>query len=398
MTATDTTAAEMSHEEIVKRARALVPTLRERAGRTADHRRLLDETVADLKASGVFKVLQARRNGGYEMSMRTHLDVLSTLGEGCGSSAWVVGVTHAHSWMMSHFDQAAQDETYGVDPDMIISAVIAPRGRAERQPDGNFLLNGFWPFASGSEHAEWVFMGAEVFENDAPVDAGEFLISANDMTYMDDWHVTGLTGTGSCSVVAENLTIPAHRFLSLAELMTGQSAGRPLHDGWQTDLAAFPVLVVALAGGALGMARNAVRTYPEVVGEKVIAYTNYLQKEYPATHLMLAEAAAKVDQAEFHLYRAADQMDDAARSGTPLRVLDRVRIRADAAEAVQLCLEAAQALFQATGGSGLRTSNPIGLALANLQAMSMHGGLAIETARALYGRVLIGLEPDTFTI
>ncbi|WP_419865008.1 hypothetical protein [Candidatus Poriferisodalis sp.] len=332
------------------------------------------------------------------MPMRTHLDVISTLAEGCGSTAWVAGVTHAHSWMMSHFPQAAQDETYGVDPDTLISAVIAPRGRAERQADGSFRLSGFWPFASGSEHAQWLFIGAEVFDGSEMVDAGDFLVPSGEITYLDDWFVTGLAGTGSCSVTLEDHPVPAHRFLSLPALIAGQTPGRGLHDGWQPGLAAFPVLILALAGGALGLARSALGSFPEVIGGKTITYTDYIQREYPSTHLMVAQATAQVDQAQFHLYRAADRMDDAARSGALLDIVERVRVRADAAEAVAMCMESVKSLFQATGGSGLRASNPIGLALADLQAMCMHGGLALEPARALYGRVLLGLEPDTVTI
>ena len=382
-------------EELVERARALVPVLNGRAAATNTNRRLLPETVADLREQGLLKVLQAKRNGGFEMPMRTHLDVISTLAEGCGSTAWVAGVTHAHSWMLSHFAAQAQDETYGKDPDTLISAVIAPRGTAERQADGSYRLSGFWPFASGSEHAQWLFIGAEVVDNGAVVDAGDFLIPSDELTFKDDWHVSGLSGTGSCSVTLQDHPIPAHRFLSLPALIAGHSPGRELHDGWQPGLPAFGVLILALAGGALGMSRAALRSFPDLIGTKVIAYTEHVQREFPTTHVLMAQAAAKIDQAHFHLYRSADLMDEAARSDTPLSVLERVRVRADSAEAVSLCGDAVAALFRATGGSGLRVSNPIGMALANLGAMSMHGGLALETARALYGRILLGLEPDT---
>ena len=44
-------------EELLARAEALVPTLRERAPRAEQLRRLPDETIADLHASGLFRML-----------------------------------------------------------------------------------------------------------------------------------------------------------------------------------------------------------------------------------------------------------------------------------------------------------------------------------------------------
>ncbi|MGE4164132.1 MAG: acyl-CoA dehydrogenase family protein [Vicinamibacterales bacterium] len=379
---------------LVQRARDLAEVLRSRAADAVANRRLPAETVADLKASGLLKVLQARRNGGYERPMRTHLEVIAALAEGCASTSWVVGVTHAHSWMMSHFPEAAQRHTYGTDPDTFISAVIAPRGRAERV-EGGYRLSGTWPFASGSENSQYLFLGAAVFDGGQEVDQGEFLVPTRAATFKDDWHVTGLAGTGSCSVVLTDVEVPEAHYLSMAALMTGDSPGAPLHDGWQHRAAATPVLILALAGSALGIARRALADFPAVIGDKVIAYTANKQVEHVTTHLHVADAAAKVDQAGFHLGRCAEDIDSHARAGTSPSPVNRARMRHDCAVAVRLCLEAVELLWRDTGGSGLYTTNPLGRGLADLQAMNVHGGLMVDTAAELYGRMLVGLEPNT---
>lgn len=391
MTATDT---RTEADELVGRAAALSAVLRERAAATAAARRLPVETISDVRRDGLLKVIQATRNGGYGLGMRAHIDVVSTLARGCGSTAWVVGVTHAHSWVLSHFPVEAQDETYGTDPDTLISAVVGPRGRAERTGDG-YRLTGVWPFASGSEHADWLLLGGAVFEGGEQVDEGEFLVPRAAVSYRDDWFVTGLAGTGSCTVSVDGVDVPAHRFLSMPVLMSGQTPGAALHDGWTHRFPAVPVLVLALAGPALGMARQALEDFAGVIGQKLIAYTGYIQREHTTTHLMLAEAAAKIDQAEFHLYRTADALDATAAAGGFPDPVERARMRLDASEAVRLCLNAVELLWRGTGGTGLHTSNPIGLQLANLQAMNVHGALSLDTARELYGRMLLGLGPDT---
>jgi 3-hydroxy-9,10-secoandrosta-1,3,5(10)-triene-9,17-dione monooxygenase len=382
------------HASLVERARALVPVLRARAVATNAARRIPSETIRELQEAGLLRVLQAPKNGGYGLGMRAHLDVTTTLAEGCGSTAWVTGVIHAHSWMMSHFPAPAQALTYGSDPDTVIAAVVAPRGTATRTASG-YRLSGTWPFASGSENASYLVLGGAVLDAEHDPLPGEFLIPATAVTYRDDWHVTGLMGTGSCTVTVDDVEVPEEHFLALTALLTGNSPGASLHEGtWNVRAAATPVLILSLAGQALGIARQALTDFPGVIGQKMIAYTSHKQAEHTTTHLHVAQAAALIDQADYHLYRAADDIDRHAQAGTDPDVLARTRIRADCAEAVRNCLEAVELVWRDTGGSGLYATNPLGRALADLQAMNIHGGLMLDTARENYGRALLGLPPD----
>ena len=150
---------QLGHDELVARAAALAPQLRERVAEAEQIRKVPPANIEAVRKAGLFRVLQAKRYGGHQQSFRTHIDTIAAVGQGCGSTAWCMGVIHAHSWLMAHFPQAAQDETYGTNPDAIISAVIAPRGQA-KPAKGGYVLNGVWPFGSGSQHADWLFLGA----------------------------------------------------------------------------------------------------------------------------------------------------------------------------------------------------------------------------------------------
>src|SRR5690606_28378219 len=162
--------------------------------------------------------------------------------------------THAHSWFMALFPEAAQQETYGANPDAIISAVISPRGKAQIV-EGGYILNGFWPFGSGCEHSDWLFLGAEVLDGKGQVvDAADLLVPTADVTIKADWNVVGLRGTGSCSIVAKDVFVPKHRYLSLPGSIEGRAPGVAIHDGWLYRSAVVPVLTLALAPAALGMA------------------------------------------------------------------------------------------------------------------------------------------------
>jgi 3-hydroxy-9,10-secoandrosta-1,3,5(10)-triene-9,17-dione monooxygenase len=388
--------ARADHATLVARAGALVPDLLERAGETEKLRKVPPENIAALKTAGLLKVLQARRYGGHQASLRTHVDVVAGLARGCASTAWCVGVIHAHSWLMAQFPQAAQEETYGANPDAVISAVIAARGKA-RAVDGGYVLNGFWPFASGSQHADFLFLGAAVVnEAGETVDEGDLMVPAADIVIKDDWNVGGLRGTGSCSIVAKDVFVPAHRYLSLPGLIGGETPGQALHDGWLYKSAAVPVLTLALAPGALGTAQAALEAFKKRLPGREIAYTQHeVQIDSPVTHIQAATAATKIDTAQLLLHHCADEIQAAAERGEAMDFAKRARVRMDCAYAVRLCLEAVETIYLASGGSGIADTSTIQRASRDLHAINMHGLLALETNAEMYGRVVLGLTPNT---
>ncbi|MEP7203007.1 MAG: hypothetical protein ABI894_10380 [Ilumatobacteraceae bacterium] len=382
--------------EAAARARELIPELRGRAAQTALDRRLPVVNIEALRKAGALKTIQARRNGGYALGIRSHLDVMSALGRGCGSTAWVAGVVHAHSWLTSHFPEQGQDDIYGENPDAIVSAVIGPRGKATRTADG-YRLEGVWPFGSGCERSDWLLLGGIVYDEDGhEIDQGDFMVPTSDVTIKDDWYVSGLAGTGSCTMVVQGADVPAHRFLSLPGLIMGNSPGENLHgDDWVQRCAPVPVLTIALCGGAIGIAQQALEEFPAAIKGKVIAYTADPQEPHPFTHIRLGDAAARIREGELLLYSVADDLDAAAQTNVEVPFLRRAEMRSDCATAVRRLLEGVEILFRESGATGVRTSSPMNRALADIQTINNHGLLKIETNQEMYGRLLLGLEPNT---
>mgnify|MGYP003313011665 FL=1 len=150
--------------DLTARAQAVAAELKTRVADTEKARRLPVENMERICEEGLLTVIQSKRCGGHEVSLRSHFDVLGAIAEGCPATAWVLGVMHAHSWLMAHFPEQAQDDVYGENSNTMISAVIGPRGKAMRQSDGTYVLNGFWPFGSGCQLSKWLLLGAEVFD------------------------------------------------------------------------------------------------------------------------------------------------------------------------------------------------------------------------------------------
>jgi 3-hydroxy-9,10-secoandrosta-1,3,5(10)-triene-9,17-dione monooxygenase len=378
------------------RARGIVPDLRRLAGEAEKERRLPLESIKLVHDAGLLRTLVRREVGGDELSLRSHLEVVSTLAEGDGATAWVVGVAHAHSWLIGHLPVETQREVYGDDPDTLVSAVIGPRGKAVRQADGSCVLNGFWPFGSGCERSSWLMLGAEVFdESGSKIDEADLLLPTASAELKDDWYVSGLQGTGSCSIVVSDLAVPAHHVLSLVQMLerSHPSYTSPSNSAL-VRAETVPILTLCLCGGALGLGRAAINEYCHVP-DKPVAYTPHAFREWIPNQIVLGEAASRVTAAELLLFHVADEIDAYAARNEAMPIGVRARIRGDCSFAVRLCLEAAESLLMNAGGSSLSLKSPLQRAARDLRATNMHGLLLLNAAAELYGRVLLGLEPNT---
>lgn len=388
------------HATLVNRAQALAEEFRSRMNEAERERRVPAKNIERICEEGLLRVLQSRRNGGHELSMRAHLDVVAAVAEGCPATGWVMGVMHAHSWIMSHFPAETQDEVYKKNPDTLIGAVIGPRGKARKQADGTYVLSGFWPFGSGSEHSEWLLLGAEVLDDkDEVVDVADFLLPANQVEIRDDWHVAGLQGTGSCSLVVKDVQIPAHRHLSLIGLINRDTPGmREGTAGWIHYGEAVPVLALALCGTSIGIARGAIKEFKRTVVGRTVAYTEHVQADWSATQIALATACSNADAGELLLFRCAEDIDSRARKNEAMSMELRGRARMDCAHGVRLAFEATEKLYLSSGGSGLSLKSPMQQFSRDVHAINMHGLVALEPNAEIYGRILLNKDPGTFII
>src|SRR5713101_3082379 len=115
--------------ELIARARAMAPVLAERAKKAERESKIPDETIADFKEAGFFRVLQPKRYGGYEMDPEVFYEIQMAIAEGCMSSAWVYGVVAVHNWQLALFDARAQQDVWGKDSSVLTSSTYMPVGK-----------------------------------------------------------------------------------------------------------------------------------------------------------------------------------------------------------------------------------------------------------------------------
>ena len=196
--------------ELVARAQAMIPWLREKAEAVEHARMVPPETIQAFKDAGFFKILQPKRWGGYEMNPNVLNKVLMELARGCPSSAWNVMVLGVHPFEVGLLDSRCGDELWSVDNNVLVSSSYAPFGTVTAV-EGGYRLNGEWLTSSGCDHAAGgAFVGGRVSENGEVV-FRSFWIKAEDFQIVDDWFVVGLAGTGSKKLVIKDVFIPTYR-------------------------------------------------------------------------------------------------------------------------------------------------------------------------------------------
>jgi 3-hydroxy-9,10-secoandrosta-1,3,5(10)-triene-9,17-dione monooxygenase len=382
-------------DELLARARALVPVLRERAPRAEALRRLPDETIADLHASGLFRVLQPARVGGSELPFRSLFELTAVIGEGCGSTAWVLANLAAHHWLLGMWHPEAQEEIWGQSPDILISsALIFARGRARRVP-GGYRLSGRWPFSSGIDPSSWNMFGAIVADEETGASEPRMLlVPAADYTVIDTWHVIGLAGTGSKDVEVDDMFVPAYRSLSTERIRGGPNRGSEVNPGVLYKLPAVSLFAFAIAGVLLGIARGAIDHYAQTTRTRLSAYSGKNLADFTNLQIRLAEATALADAAEAIVLRDCDEATRITEAGIVPSLEQRARYRRDGAYAAMMCTRAVDLLFTATGGGAIYAQNPIQRAFRDVHAANAHYVLSWDINAAVYGRVALGLPPD----
>ena len=385
----------MRLEEVVPVARRLAPRAAERADETEAARRLLPEAERELREAGLFRLLQPRRWGGFELEPAALVRATAELARGCGSTGWCLGVLAAHNWVLGLYGGRAQEDVWGDDPDTLLAASFAPTGHAERVA-GGIRVSGCWSFASGCDVARWMMVGAVVPSEGPLPDARLFLVPAEQYRIDDNWHVSGLAGTGSKDIVVDGAVVPEHRSLSLVDAMAGRSPGRDLYPDSPLYRVPFgTMLLFALVGPALGVAQGAYAAFLERARTRHITYSAERQSEQTPVHVMLGDATYQLDTVELLWARDLDEIARLAREKQDFTIEQRARYKRDVGLGLRACQEVVARLAGASGAHGLFLSSPIQRALRDSHAMTTHAALdPIQAARTM-GRVALGLEPAT---
>lgn len=383
-------------EDLIQRAREMVPALAQRAAQANDKRRVPDETVQEMQDAGFFRVLQPKQYGGYEMQPQVFYDICMTLAEGCMSTAWIYGVIGVHNWQIALFDpRAAADVWPDGNNDVRIASTYMPKGEVT-PVEGGFKFSGRWSFSSGIEHADWVLLGGLIFTDGQPPDYRTFLLPKSDYEIVDTWHVIGLKGTGSHDVVVKDAFVPEYRTHKASDGFMGTNPGR---DTFTSDLYKLPfgqIFVRAVSSAAIGALQGMLDQFVDFGKVQVGNMGNKTAEQGPA-QMAVAETTVAIDEMKLVLNRNFEALQAKIAAGEALDdVNQRLHFRFQAAQVVERCAKHAYQLFSACGGRGIFSDFALNQKMLDIYAARAHFANNPDQFGKNFGAVTLGKENGDF--
>jgi 3-hydroxy-9,10-secoandrosta-1,3,5(10)-triene-9,17-dione monooxygenase len=376
---------------VLERARALIPRLVERAPAAAAARRLPPETVAEYRAAGILRILQPRRFGGMQGRFSLFSRIVEELTWGCASSAWVYAVLAEHQWILAQYPEQAQIDVWGDEPEAVASSSLAPRAAARRVA-GGWRLSGRYSFSSGCDYAQWAIVGAFLGEMGDPQSIAYLLVPLAEVEIVDDWQTLGLLGTGSKSLVLDDVCVPEHRAVMVADLFAGTPPGALVHPDYPVLRAprgflvsySLPPVAIALGRRALDIACTA------LAGRVSRGVSRIAQSE--VVQMALGEAAAAIDTATAMLHAGRDASTEAVGSGRRIAEAEALRARRDMVFAQHLVGAALDRLCELDGARWVYDSDRLGAIRRDVMTILTHHAASRQAAMAPYGKMLLARD------
>jgi alkylation response protein AidB-like acyl-CoA dehydrogenase len=374
-----------NYDEAIELARALKPILRERVPEAERLRRLPAENVADLLEKGMYGLMTPKRFGGSELGPEAMIDVTIELASACPSTGWVHMLWTAHMWLLALFSEEAQEELWS-NPNTLASSVVNTVGDVV-PVDGGFRWTGRGFFSSGVDHCNWLTAAVPIKREgvDGQPERRWLIIPREDVEIIDDWYTVGLKGTGSKTIVANDIFIPEYRTVSNKEIEDGTSPGSRIHANPIYRAISSANFTAAMAAPAVGAARG----FLEVFEQRLRSKTGNIDDGLTVNFARYAQAVAQVDAV--HAVTLQNAQRFARVPAQEVGGEDRAKCRRDQAFTAQTSRKTINTLYEECGGSGLFERSDLQRLWRDTNAAAAHHGLTWDWVAVAWTRTMLGL-------
>jgi 3-hydroxy-9,10-secoandrosta-1,3,5(10)-triene-9,17-dione monooxygenase len=383
----------VGYEEAMRRAREIVPILRERAQAAEDARILPRENEQLLHETGLFRYHQPKAFGGMELDFVAVVDLTAEIARGCPSTGWNVGNLGCHHWILGYYDPETQHEVWDANPDALIASSIALAAGRGRKVDGGFMVSGRWPFSSGVDNSDWNMLAITVYGDDGrtPIDWRLCLLPKSDYEIIDTWYAMGMVATGSKDIKVDERFVPERRALALQRCRGGAD-----HPGASlTPGAIYRIPIVAasthpIAPSAVGAAEGAYELFVTSMTKRMGTYTGAKVSDFQAVQIKVARARCLIDSARNLLRESAIAFQRSAERNEVPDLATKLRVRAQSAFAVGQAREAVETLWSCYGAQGIYSRDPLQRHLRDVLAISQHFSFNFDIAGSAFGLHALG--------
>ena len=377
----------MDFTEIYENARALSGFLREKSAEIDATRKLPPDVVERLREAGMFRLMMPKEWGGPELRPSQQVEIIEELAKANASAAWCVMIGCDSGFFVGYMEESAAREIFP-RLDMVTAGAVIPSGRAERVA-GGYRVTGQWAFGSGVSHADVVGLTCVLYENGAPmIKSGRgpvscgFLTPAANVEVVDNWHTTGMRGTGSSDYRVKDLFVPERFRFNL----------RPpaRRDGvlWRRATNFLP----KVSGVPLGAARGAIDHVVETMKTKVETFSRRPYKNMPRIQSIIADAEMMLGAARAYAFSAMDREWERLERNEQPTVQERADAWLSRVYAAQAARDIIRMLYDAVGSASIYSElGPLDRALRDAETFCQHI-VAQRKSLEMIGAMLLGAD------
>lgn len=381
-------------DEMVERARQIAVKIRADARQADRDRRMSDENYALIEDAGLLDLICPIRDGGYGMSLTTFARCIHEIAKASGAAGWLYALQGSTSWSASKFPPKLHAEYFAGTRPSRTAASVALNGTIEKV-EGGYLLNGKWPYCTGAWHSQWGGGGVFLIKPDGTREpAGLVLARMETLTRVDNWYPTGMRGTGSIAVQAENVLIPEHYLLPNGkEMGTADEVGSDPCDYWDYRNA----LVMQNAQASVGAAEGILDRAREILsGKRCFPFTIY-EPENAVRRMgsseivqhQFARSAALIYSAREILMRGMTELDETALDRRPMTEERSAYLRTEQSLISEMVREATDKLFTVLGNGALSEAETMEIAWRDIGVITRHANVATNIGYQAYGKAAL---------
>ncbi|KRP97692.1 acyl-CoA dehydrogenase [Bradyrhizobium pachyrhizi] len=357
---------------------SLLAEIRSRRNTFAVAQNIPGDIIDGFKRVGVYRAMVAKRFGGEEQTPAAFCQLIERISEADGSAGWVASFGDGACNLAALPDETLA-KVYANGPDVVYAAALFPL-QAARRSAGGFVVNGVWPFASGSPGAALIGVGIRV-EDDPIGDLPRVaVVPAEKVTIRPNWDVIGLQGTGSHDLVIEDVVVPEEWTLVRGGSPT---LDRPIYRYPSVTFAAqaHAIVGVGIARSALNEVIAMSRNRASITGAPVMGERGYIQLEAARAEAMLRSARSFFYEATEELWSEA--LNDAVNPNTA--TLMRLAATNAALQSAEVCKIASRL----AGTGSLYTTSNLARAMCDSFVVAQHAALNEGTLQRA-GQLLLG--------
>lgn len=361
---------------VMARVDRLTDRWRARAAHTEKARTPSTETVRELFDSGLLHLAIPKLYGGSGHGWPTLTEAARRAARVCPSTGWLIGVVGGHGAVAARLPSSAAKVLFDTGPNQLFAtASVTSNGRITREDDG-YRITGEWRFCSAVDHASWIMING--VRQDSP-ESGHHLfpVPADQACVLDTWHVTGMSGTGSKSVLLDDVFVSDDLVGGVEECFEGRTEGSRGPRDYLVEVPFTDYVNSTIVGPILGCAEGAFDAYLEWAESGGRA-------ERARVQLTLAESSAELECAR-HLHDSLGVLlHTAGIDRRPLNQREVAGLRRDRAYLTRLCAHAVRRLVESLGTAAHVEGGVLSRHWRDLQMMAAHRDVNWDDNHAVF--------------